>query len=87
MDVIVKVFGSEPPCAKCKMAHDVARKVQEKIGEGIVVEKYSAFSEEGDKYGVMMTPTVVVQDEIAVVGKVPSEKKLEEIIRSKMKDD
>jgi protein-disulfide isomerase len=32
----------------------------------------------------MMTPTIVVNDEIAVVGKVPSEKKLEEIIRSKM---
>lgn len=28
-----------------------------------------------DKYGVMMTPTVIVEDEIAVVGKVPSEKK------------
>jgi len=87
MDVIVKVFGSEPPCAKCKMAYDVTRKVQEQIGEGVVVEKYSALSEEGDKYGIMMTPTVVVADEIAVVGKLPSENKLEQIIRSKMRDD
>jgi len=84
MDVIVKVFGSEPPCAKCKVAYDTARKVQERIGEGVVVEKHSALSEEGDKYGIMMTPTVIVNDEIAVVGKVTSEKKLEEIIRSKM---
>jgi len=87
MDVIVKVFGSEPSCAKCTMAYDVTRKVQEQIGEGVVVEKYNALSEEGDKYGIMMTPTVIVEDEIAVVGKVPSEKKLEQIIRSKMKDD
>jgi protein-disulfide isomerase len=87
MDLIVKVFGSEPPCAKCKMAYDIARKVQEQIGEGVVVEKYSALSEEGEKYGIMMTPTVVVEDEITVVGKIPSEKKLEHIIRSKMRDD
>ena len=85
MDVIVKVFGSEPPCAKCKVAHDTAKKVQERIGEDVVVvEKHGALSEEGDKYGIMMTPTVVVDDEIVVVGKAPSEKKLEEIIRSKM---
>jgi len=84
MDVIVKVFGSDPPCAKCKVAHDIAKKVSERIGEGVVVEKHGALSEEGDKYGIMMTPTVVVNDEIVVVGKVPSEKKLEELIRSKM---
>jgi disulfide oxidoreductase YuzD len=84
MDVIVKVFGSEPPCAKCKVAYETAKKVSERIGEGVVVEKHGALGEEGDKYGILMTPTVVVNDEIAVVGKAPSEKKLEEIIRSKM---
>ncbi|MEA1895755.1 MAG: thioredoxin family protein [Euryarchaeota archaeon] len=84
MDIIVKVFGSDPPCAKCKVAHNIAKKVSERIGDSVVVEKHSALSEEGDKYGIMMTPTVVVNDEIAVVGKAPSEKKLEEIIRSKM---
>ncbi|MCD6206877.1 thioredoxin family protein [ANME-2 cluster archaeon] len=84
MDVIVKVFGSEPPCAKCKVAHDIAKNVSERIGEGVVVEKHGALSEEGDKYGIMMTPTVVVNDEIVAVGKAPSEKKLEEIIRAKM---
>jgi protein-disulfide isomerase len=84
MDVIVKVFGSDPPCAKCKVAHDTAKKVLERIGGGVVVEKHSALSEEGDKYGIMMTPTIVVNDEIVVVGKAPNEKKLEAIIRSKM---
>ena len=84
MNIIVKVFGSDPPCAKCKAAHDTAKKVSERTCEGVVVEKHSALSEEGDKYGILMTPTVVVNDEIVVVGKAPSEKKLEDIIRSKM---
>ena len=87
MNVIIKVFGSEPPCAKCKLAYDVARKVQERIGEGALVEKHSALEREGDKYGIMMTPTIVVDDEIVVVGKAPSEKRLEEIIRSRMRGD
>ena len=84
MDIIVKVFGSDPPCAKCKVAYDTAKKVSERIGEDVVVEKHGALSEEGDKYGIMMTPTVVVDGEVVVVGKVPTEKKLEEIIRSKV---
>jgi protein-disulfide isomerase len=84
MDIIVKVFGSEPPCAKCKVAYDTAKKVSERIGGGVAVEKHSALSEEGDKYGIMMTPTVVVDGEVVVVGKVPTEKRLEEIIRSKV---
>ena len=84
MDVIVKVFGSEPPCAKCKMVYNLAKKVQERIGGGVVVEEYNALSEEGDRYGIMMTPTVVVDDAVVVVGKVPTDKKLEAIIRSRM---
>jgi protein-disulfide isomerase len=84
MDIIVKVFGTEPPCTKCNAAYNAAKKVQKRIGGGVVVEKYSALSEEGDEYGIMMTPTVVVDGEVVVVGKVPSEKKLEAIIRSKM---
>ncbi|RZN41581.1 MAG: thioredoxin family protein [Methanosarcinales archaeon] len=84
MDVIIKIFGSEPPCAKCRVAYDIAKKVSERTCEGALVEKHSALSEEGDKYGIMMTPTIVVNDEVAFVGKVPTEKKLEEIIRSKM---
>ncbi|MGP8321537.1 MAG: thioredoxin family protein [Methanosarcinaceae archaeon] len=84
MNIIIKVFGSEPPCAKCKVAYDTVRKVVKQVGEGVVVEKHSALSDEGDEYGIMITPTVVVNDEIVFVGKVPSEKKLEEIIRSKI---
>jgi len=84
MDIIIKVFGTEPPCAKCNAAYKTAKKVSERIGAGVVVEKHSALSDEGDKYGILMTPTVVVDDVVVVVGKVPSEKKLEEIIRSKV---
>ena len=84
MDIIVKVFGSDPPCAKCKAAYDIAKKVSERTCDGVVVEEHSALSEEGDRYGILMTPTVVVNDEIVVVGKVPNEKKLEESIRSKI---
>ena len=84
MAIIVKVFGTEPPCAKCNAAYKTAKKVQERLGGGVVVEKHGALGEEGDKYGILMTPTVVINDEIVVVGKAPSEKRLEETIRSKM---
>lgn len=83
MEIVVKIFGSEPPCKKCKSAEKAALDVQREI-EWLKVEKYSALSEEGDKYGVMMTPTVVVNNKVVSVGKAISKKELEQIIRSEM---
>ena len=38
----VKVFGSEPPCVKCKQAEQEARKAAAKFPGQVSVEKLSA---------------------------------------------
>ncbi len=82
--VKVKVFGSTPPCAKCKEVEKRARKIAEKYHGKIEVAKFDALAEEGDKYGIMLTPTVVVNDTVISVGKVISEEELEKSIKKEM---
>jgi len=73
----VKVFGSEPPCAKCKTAESVALKVAERFPGQVSVTKLSALSPEGFRLGIMSTPAVAVDGKIVAHGKVPSEAEFE----------
>lgn len=73
--VTIKVFGTTPPCRSCRTAERVAREFAETRADVNVV-KYDALSEEGDRYGIMTTPTVVVGDEVICAGRIPSEGEL-----------
>ena len=80
----VKVFGSTPPCAKCKEVGKRANKVAQKYPGEVEVTKLHAMSEEGRKYSVMFTPTVVVNDKVVAAGQVVSEGDLEKAIKKEM---
>ena len=76
----VKVFGTTPPCAKCKEVTKRATKVAEKYPGKIGVTHFDALSAEGDKYGILLTPTIVINDKVVSIGKVPSEDDIEKMI-------
>jgi thiol-disulfide isomerase/thioredoxin len=80
----VKVFGSTPPCARCKEAEKRAAKVAQRYPGQVEVSTFDAISDEGRKYGVMFTPTVVVNDSIAAQGRVISEGELEKAIKREL---
>ncbi|OGN87699.1 MAG: hypothetical protein A2158_03515 [Chloroflexi bacterium RBG_13_46_14] len=80
----VKVFGTTPPCAKCKEVTKRANKVAEKYPGEIGVTHFDALSKEGDKYGILMTPTLVINDKVVSIGKVPSEDDIEKMITKVM---
>ena len=82
--ITVKIFGSTPPCAKCKEVEKRARKVAEKYPNKVEVAKFDALSEEGDKYGVLLTPTTVVNEKVVATGKVISEDELEKTIKEEL---
>lgn len=77
----IKVFGTKPPCARCKEVTKRASKVAEKYPGNISVTHYDALSQEGDRYGIMMTPTMVINDKVVSVGKVPSVDDIEKMIK------
>jgi len=80
----VKIFGTDPPCSRCKETEQRARQAAEKYPGKVSVAKFSAFDKEGDKYGIMMTPTVVVNDKVIAVGKIPSEDDFKKMIDKAM---
>ena len=80
----VKVFGSTPPCAKCKEVEKRATKVAERYPSQVEVAKFDAVSGEGHKYGVMFTPTVVINDKILAAGEVISEGELEKAVKKEL---
>jgi protein-disulfide isomerase len=82
--VRVTVFGSEPPCAKCKKAEETARKVAEKFPGQVEVEHLSALSPEGFKLGIMSTPAVVVNGRIVAQGKAPGESDFEKLYKKEL---
>ena len=80
----VKVFGTNPPCAKCMEAEKRAKNVAERFNGQVKVEKLDALSKEGDKYSVMLTPTIVIDDKVVSVGKLLTENELEKAIEKEI---
>ncbi len=85
MVVKIEVIGVQPGCVNCKRVEDNARKVAERLGkEGIEVsvEKLDIMSPDLiDKYGLLMSPSMVVNGVLRVNGKVPYEGVVESFVR------
>ena len=80
----VKIFGTTPPCAKCKEMERRVRNVATKYSARVDVAKFDALSEEGDKYGIMSTPTLVIGERVVAVGKLVSEEEIEKYIAKEL---
>jgi protein-disulfide isomerase len=66
----IKVFGTTPPCANCKRAEREARKAAEKFPGQVEVVHLDALGPEAQQYGLMVTPVIVVGEEVVATGKV-----------------
>jgi DNA-binding transcriptional MerR regulator len=82
----IKEFGAIFPCMKCIQAERIARRIAERHPGRVVVRKYDAISEEADRHGVMMTPTVIVNGEVVASGKGLSANRLEQLLEQHLKD-
>jgi len=80
----VKVFGSTPPCVKCREVTRRAKKVAEKYPGQIRVVHFDALSDEGAKYGIFQVPTIVINDKVVSAGKVPGQDEIENLIIKQM---
>ncbi len=65
----IKVLG--PGCVKCNKTDKIVKQVVEETGVDARVEKITDLMEIAG-YGVMGTPSVVVDGEVKSVGKIPS---------------
>lgn len=70
---LVKILGSG--CAKCNTLEMRVNEIVTKNQLDCIVEKVTDLSEM-IRYGIMMTPALIVDDELKTVGSVPKEKQL-----------
>jgi DNA-binding transcriptional MerR regulator len=76
----IKEFGVVFPCLKCIQAERIARRLADRHPGRVVVRKHDILSDEADRHGVMMTPTVVIDGEVVASGKGLSANRLEQLL-------
>jgi small redox-active disulfide protein 2 len=67
--VVIKVLGSG--CANCKKLEANVREAVKQVGIDATIEKVQDFKDIM-AYGVMRTPALVVDEQVKVMGRVPS---------------
>jgi small redox-active disulfide protein 2 len=73
----IEILGTG--CSKCNKTKEVVEKVLKNTGvkaEVVKVEDIETIL----KYGVMITPAVVIDGDVKIVGKVPDEKEIKKWI-------
>ena len=74
----IEVLGTG--CAKCKKLTRNVEEAVKQIGGSATIEKVESL-ELIMQYGVMMTPALVVNGKVKVVGKVPSVNDIKKMLR------
>ena len=73
----VKVLG--PGCAKCKTTYNVVEKVIKENNLNATLTKVDGIMEMMS-YNILSTPAVVVDGEVKIKGRVPSESEIKELL-------
>lgn len=82
---IIKIFGGEPPCARCRAVEKGLNAAIKEMGLDAQVIHVSALSEEADKYDILTTPAVVIDEKVVVKGTVPSKEELKKILEKEIR--
>jgi len=82
--VRVEVFGTEPPCAKCRVVKKIAKELAKEY-DGVEVVELPIFSKEAEKYDIISSPTVVINGKIIFSGKVPSKDEFRKAVEEALK--
>ncbi|MEM0084182.1 MAG: thioredoxin family protein [Candidatus Methanomethylicia archaeon] len=88
-EVKVEVIGPEPSCMRCQAAKKAVEKAAEKLRQaGVIVsiEKANIMSKEiVQKYGVLVSPAIAINNTVKIIGRVPSSEEVEKLIREAVK--
>lgn len=80
----IKVFGTTPPCMRCKAAEKAVREALKEMGRtDIEVVKEDVLSDEAGKLGIMMTPAVAINKKVIKIGGVPSKDEIKRAIEGR----
>ena len=76
--MIIKVLG--PGCAKCKTLENNVKTALEETGKSAEVIKVSKMNDIME-YDIMMTPALVIDEEIKISGRVATVREIKEMLQ------
>jgi len=69
--VHIEVIGLEPPCNKCNELLENSKKAVRQSGiEAEIVKKWTLSEEIREKYGLLLSPALVIEGVVVAQGKV-----------------
>jgi len=74
----IEVLG--PGCPKCKKLADAVREAVAELGIDAEIVKVDKITDIV-KYGVMLTPALVIDGKVKIFGKVPAKDEIQKLIR------
>jgi len=78
----IEILGTG--CPKCKKLGELTQKVVEELAISAEITKVTNIKEIID-YDVMVTPTLIIDGDVKISGKIPSKKEITEWIEEKNK--
>lgn len=81
MAIKVEVFVSEPPCSGGRLLIKLIQKIKEEFGDKIEVEIYRGINPKLKEYEIEVSPSLVIDRDIRIIGVCPSEETLREALR------
>ena len=75
--MIIKILGTG--CPKCKTLEKITREVVEQTGIDATIVKVEDIMEIM-KYGIMTTPALVVDEKVAIKGRLPSAEEIKNVL-------
>ena len=74
----IEILGTG--CSKCKKTEKIVKKVVEELGKDAEVVKVEDLQEIVNR-GVMMTPAVVIDGDVKIVGHIPSVDEIKKLLK------
>jgi thiol-disulfide isomerase/thioredoxin len=85
---VIKIFTSTPTCPSCDSEEPKAKRVAQKFPSGEVeVYTYESLSSEGEKYNIILTPAIIINDKVVAAGRGIAEKDLERMVKRSLDAD
>ena len=81
-DAVMKIKVLGTGCQKCKKLYSQAEKAIAESGLKVDLEKVERI-EEIIKYGVMVTPGLVIDEEVKAIGRIPQSSEIVDWIKTK----
>jgi small redox-active disulfide protein 2 len=75
--MVIKILGTG--CPKCKTLEKITREVVKQIGIEATIVKVEDIMEIM-KYGIMTTPALVIDEKVAIKGRIPSAEEIKDVL-------